>query len=411
MFTNYVVLGDDVVIADSKVAESYRGLLSSLDMPYSHAKTHVSHDSFEFAKRWVMFRKEVTPFSIGGLDRVMGRYSLLFSFLSNQAIHGYAHRNSSNEFSLVLKLIELDMEISKRRISSKDKRRITKSRVLLYKLFYYLQHFKVNLDPKALWPEGLRLTRDEVAHPGFSKQFLSLLNELGASVDMFGSFYTPSLLACAIGVARRQIVERDLRDFQKSLPETIKKVSSIDPRNLTCGTNTAAILHWLPPLNCLAHLFHLSVKALLEPELVFKEGIAKFFIGKGVLSLDRSLQTVIAESAVVKRVGTYLSSFSKELRDNPNASFGGESPAKVRIKTSVLIEEGKKDIVFILDSQNPPVFDGVVDKRYLTVYESPTRRLADVMVTAPEFRLIDLREKDLRSLPDSDPILPISNVG
>lgn len=88
MFTNYVVLGDDVVIADSKVAESYVGLLSSLDMDYSLAKTHVSKDSFEFAKRWVMFRKEVTPFSIGGLDRVMGRYSLLFSFLTNQATHG-----------------------------------------------------------------------------------------------------------------------------------------------------------------------------------------------------------------------------------------------------------------------------------------------------------------------------------
>jgi hypothetical protein len=51
MFKSYVVLGDDVVIADSAVAESYKRLLSSLDMPYSSAKTHVSKDSFEFAKR------------------------------------------------------------------------------------------------------------------------------------------------------------------------------------------------------------------------------------------------------------------------------------------------------------------------------------------------------------------------
>lgn len=87
-FDEYVVLGDDVVIADTTVAVSYKRLLSSLDMPYSSAKTHESQDSFEFAKRWVMFRKEVTPFSIGGLGITTRRYSLLFSFLSNQAMHG-----------------------------------------------------------------------------------------------------------------------------------------------------------------------------------------------------------------------------------------------------------------------------------------------------------------------------------
>lgn len=87
-FDGYVVLGDDVVIADATVAASYVRLLSSLDMPVANAKTHVSKDSFEFAKRWVMFRKEVTPYSIGGLETTVRRYSLLFSFLGNQAMHG-----------------------------------------------------------------------------------------------------------------------------------------------------------------------------------------------------------------------------------------------------------------------------------------------------------------------------------
>jgi hypothetical protein len=88
MFKKYVVLGDDVVIADSAVAESYKRLLLQLDMPVSMAKTHVSQDSYEFAKRWIMFNREVTPFSIGGLGITMRRYSLLFSFLGNQATHG-----------------------------------------------------------------------------------------------------------------------------------------------------------------------------------------------------------------------------------------------------------------------------------------------------------------------------------
>jgi len=51
MFNSYVILGDDLVIADSNVAESYKGLLLELGMDYSAAKTHVSKDSFEFAKR------------------------------------------------------------------------------------------------------------------------------------------------------------------------------------------------------------------------------------------------------------------------------------------------------------------------------------------------------------------------
>lgn len=42
MFTSYVLLGDDIVIADTAVAASYRLVLSSLDMGLSDAKTHVS---------------------------------------------------------------------------------------------------------------------------------------------------------------------------------------------------------------------------------------------------------------------------------------------------------------------------------------------------------------------------------
>lgn len=51
MFKLYTILGDDLVIADPLVGESYKRLLSALDMPYSEAKTHVSNDSWEFAKR------------------------------------------------------------------------------------------------------------------------------------------------------------------------------------------------------------------------------------------------------------------------------------------------------------------------------------------------------------------------
>lgn len=50
-FKSYAILGDDVVIADDRVAEEYRKLLDTLDMPISESKTHVSKDTYEFAKR------------------------------------------------------------------------------------------------------------------------------------------------------------------------------------------------------------------------------------------------------------------------------------------------------------------------------------------------------------------------
>lgn len=97
MFKRYVILGDDVVIASTAVAIEYKRLLYALDMPYSVAKTHVSQDSYEFAKRWVICRHEVTPFSIGGLDSTWKRYSLLYGFLRNQATHGWVHSGEQQE--------------------------------------------------------------------------------------------------------------------------------------------------------------------------------------------------------------------------------------------------------------------------------------------------------------------------
>lgn len=70
MFTEYTILGDDVVIAHDAVAKCYRDLLASLDMPFSIAKTHEAKASWEFAKRWYIGRREVTGFSTAGLNSV-----------------------------------------------------------------------------------------------------------------------------------------------------------------------------------------------------------------------------------------------------------------------------------------------------------------------------------------------------
>jgi hypothetical protein len=40
-----------VVIANTQLALAYKELLRELDIPISEAKTHVSEDTYEFAKR------------------------------------------------------------------------------------------------------------------------------------------------------------------------------------------------------------------------------------------------------------------------------------------------------------------------------------------------------------------------
>lgn len=88
-FWDYALLGDDVVIANTSVAEEYRKLLSVLDMPISEAKTHTSPNLYEFAKRWVYNGKEVTGFSTSGLIETIGSYSLFHNFLETQLLHGW----------------------------------------------------------------------------------------------------------------------------------------------------------------------------------------------------------------------------------------------------------------------------------------------------------------------------------
>lgn len=47
----YVLLGDDIVIADTDLARSYLEVMTILDVPLSELKTHISEDTCEFAKR------------------------------------------------------------------------------------------------------------------------------------------------------------------------------------------------------------------------------------------------------------------------------------------------------------------------------------------------------------------------
>nr|UUW21463.1 MAG: RNA-dependent RNA polymerase [Guiyang Paspalum thunbergii mito-like virus 1] len=126
-FTHYAILGDDVVIANDKVADKYREILSTLAMPISSGKTHVSQDTFEFAKRWIQKGVEVTPLSLSGLVETWNRYYLFSNFIQNQQLHGWFTESGDPE-----SILEIMMK-------SRGKVRQVPSIVRLYQIFTSVQ--------------------------------------------------------------------------------------------------------------------------------------------------------------------------------------------------------------------------------------------------------------------------------
>lgn len=63
----YMLLGDDIVIADDIVAKNYKDLLSEWDIPYNPEKSHTSSKGYEFAKQYVLDGENISPFPVAAL--------------------------------------------------------------------------------------------------------------------------------------------------------------------------------------------------------------------------------------------------------------------------------------------------------------------------------------------------------
>jgi len=50
-FEGYALLGDDIVLTNSHVVDQYKILINSVGGSFSESKSHVSKDTYEFAKR------------------------------------------------------------------------------------------------------------------------------------------------------------------------------------------------------------------------------------------------------------------------------------------------------------------------------------------------------------------------
>jgi len=68
-FDRYILLGDDIVINHDKVARKYLSIMRKLGVDISETKTHVSKNTYEFAKRWIQHKIEISGLPLGGIIR------------------------------------------------------------------------------------------------------------------------------------------------------------------------------------------------------------------------------------------------------------------------------------------------------------------------------------------------------
>jgi hypothetical protein len=80
-FSDYMLLGDDIVIANKAVAERYISNMTDLGVGISLHKTHVSNDTYEFAKRWIHKGVEVSALPLKGLISTKGKYYQLIPLI------------------------------------------------------------------------------------------------------------------------------------------------------------------------------------------------------------------------------------------------------------------------------------------------------------------------------------------
>jgi len=65
--SRYMLLGDDIVIANDTLASNYKKLLIEWDVEIQHSKTHTSPNGFEFAKQIRLHGLNVSPFPLSAL--------------------------------------------------------------------------------------------------------------------------------------------------------------------------------------------------------------------------------------------------------------------------------------------------------------------------------------------------------
>jgi len=88
-FTQYYLLGDDIVICDSDVAMRYESLMGTLGVDFSKTKSFKSNTLFEFASRIFLNKEEISPFTVSGVKESCQSPASAIEFIRTMQRHGY----------------------------------------------------------------------------------------------------------------------------------------------------------------------------------------------------------------------------------------------------------------------------------------------------------------------------------
>lgn len=67
-WSNYSLLGDDIVLTNPRVVQEYRAIMREVGVDINSSKTHTSLTMYEFAKRWYRSGEEISGFPLGSLN-------------------------------------------------------------------------------------------------------------------------------------------------------------------------------------------------------------------------------------------------------------------------------------------------------------------------------------------------------
>jgi hypothetical protein len=307
-FKGYCLLGDDIVIANAAVAQQYRDLLQVLDMPISEQKTHVSEDTFEFAKRWIHKGEEVTGFSIAGINSVWKRYSLLHNYLLTQLHHGWELEISRHP--------ELISAIYKLFGKPQQSERVIK----LYMVFDSLAQAKNTGDHSILLerveeffgiPVSQQLLRLSVEH--------STLDSLGKLIRIeaakriverdFGRFQRDAYAISAKlnAMFRSKFPGLDVQSYRKALGKSSPLIlvlngmilESAQILNKEFGRALGITRHSTREFQAIAGW---EPGQRVADDSYLNVGLAKYFVSKGVFSMRASHSLTMADSMLVKLI-------------------------------------------------------------------------------------------------------------
>lgn len=105
-FKEYILLGDDIVIYNDSVAEKYKAIITDLGVDCSPSKSHVSENTYEFAKRWFHNGIEVSPVPLKGFLANWSNPALLFQDILDLVYKGRGPRSVISTVNLGIDLIK-----------------------------------------------------------------------------------------------------------------------------------------------------------------------------------------------------------------------------------------------------------------------------------------------------------------